>query len=403
MKFLLVASFPDSILSFRGAMIQSIQALGHEVHILSPVPKNNPHVFSPLEKSGCIIHTFDLDRKGMSVFRDLCVLLRISFLLCTIKPDILFSYTIKPVIYTGLISMVCPVVSRYCLITGLGYAFQNEKSRRTASQYLAQTLYRFALMGVTKVFFQNPDDQRLFRDKQILSNQTPSVVVNGSGVDIAGFRPCALPSKFSFLLIARLIKAKGILEFAEAAESILQNYEDVSFKVAGWTETGVDSIPDEVVAGWTKNRFVEFLGSIEDVRSAIADSSVYVLPSYREGTPRTVLEAMAMGRAIITTDVPGCKETVIDGHNGYLVPPKDVQALTLAIRRFLDNPSLATTMGKRSREIAVKKYDVKKVNKNILREMNLLASVERKEIRNFRECDGSKDVGNLSRQNEFNV
>lgn len=374
MKFLLVASFPNSIVSFRGAMIRSIQALGHEVHVLSPSPPENSDSLRVLEQFGCIIHSFDLDRKGMSVLSDLRSLLRIVFLLCTIKPDILFSYTIKPVVYTGLISMVCPVPSTYPLITGLGYAFQNENNRRTLLQFFAQTLYRFALLGVTKVFFQNPDDERLFRDKRLLRNRTPSVVVNGSGVDVAVFQPCPLPSKFSFLLIARLIKAKGIIEFAEAAESILQSYEGVgvSFKIAGWTETGVDSIPKEVVDGWTQNRFVEFLGSLKDVRTAIAESSVYVLPSYREGTPRTVLEAMAMGRAIITTDVPGCRETVVDGHNGYLVPPRDSKALSEAMGRFLDDPSLALEMGRRSREMAVEKYDVEKVNEVILREMNLL-------------------------------
>ena len=122
------------------------------------------------------------------------------------------------------------------------------------------------------------------------------------------------------------------------------------------------------------NRTVEFLGPLEDVRSAISDSSVYVLPSYREGTPRTVLEAMAMGRAIITTDVPGCRETVIDGHNGFLVPPRDSKALSQAIGRFLDDPSLALTMGKRSRELAVEKYDVEQVNEVILGEMGLLES-----------------------------
>ncbi len=374
MKFLLVASFPNSIVSFRGAMIRSIQALGHEVHVLSPSPPENSDSLRVLEQFGCIIHSFDLDRKGMSVLSDLRSLLRIVFLLCTIKPDILFSYTIKPVVYTGLISMVCPVPSTYPLITGLGYAFQNENNRRTLLQFFAQTLYRFALLGVTKVFFQNPDDERLFRDKRLLRNRTPSVVVNGSGVDIAVFQPCPLPSKFSFLLIARLIKAKGIIEFAEAAESILQSYEGVgvSFKIAGWTETGVDSIPKEVVDGWTQNRFVEFLGSLKDVRTAIAESSVYVLPSYREGTPRTVLEAMAMGRAIITTDVPGCRETVVDGHNGYLVPPRDSKALSEAMGRVLDDPSLAHEMGRRIREMSVEKYDVEKVNEVILREMNLL-------------------------------
>jgi len=373
MKFLIVASFGKSILNFRGALIESLQSLGIEVHALFP-HENEPELIKPLIEKGIKVHNLKLCRKGTSIIADLLALFDLFSKIRFIKPDIVFSYTIKPVVYTGLISMVCLVPSRYALITGLGYAFQNENSRRNRAQFFAQTLYRFALIGATKVFFQNSDDQRLFREKHLIRKRTPSVVVNGSGVDINFFKPRNLPSAFSFLLIARLIKAKGILEFTEAAESVLQNYENVSFKVAGWTETGVDSIPQEVIDSWSMNRTVEFLGPLEDVRSAISDSSVYVLPSYREGTPRTVLEAMAMGRAIITTDVPGCRETVIDGHNGFLVPPRDSKALSQAIGRFLDDPSLALTMGKRSRELAVEKYDVEQVNEVILGEMGLLES-----------------------------
>lgn len=374
MKFLIVASFGKSILNFRGALIESLQSLGIEVHVLCPL-ENQIELIKSLNQKGIKVHNLKLCRKGTSFIADLLSLLDLLAKIRFIKPDIVFSYTIKPVVYTGLISMVCLVPSRYALITGLGYAFQNENSRRNIAQFLAQTLYRFALRGATKVFFQNPDDKRLFRKRHLIRKRTPSVVVNGSGVDINFFKPRNLPSAFSFLLIARLIKAKGILEFAEAAESIVESHENVSFKIAGWTETGVDSIPQEVIDSWSKNRTVEFLGPLEDVRSAISDSSVYVLPSYREGTPRTVLEAMAMGRAIITTDVPGCRETVIDGHNGYLVPPRDSKALSHAMHRFLDDPSLALIMGKRSRRIAVEKYDVDKVNEVILREMDLLESV----------------------------
>jgi glycosyltransferase involved in cell wall biosynthesis len=373
-KFLIIASFGQSILSFRGALIESLQSLGLDLHVLFP-HQNQLEVSRSLLDKGVKVHDFKLSRKGTSYIADFLALIDLFLKIRAIKPEIVLSYTIKPVVYTGLISLVWPIQSRYALITGLGYAFQNENCRRNLTQILAQTLYRFALRGATKVFFQNPDDERLFRERSLLNDETPSVVVNGSGVDVAFFKPCDLPPRHSFLLIARLIKAKGILEFAEAAESIVESHENVSFKIAGWTETGVDSIPQEVIDSWSKNRTVEFLGPLEDVRSAISDSSVYVLPSYREGTPRTVLEAMAMGRAIITTDVPGCRETVIDGHNGYLVPPRDSKALSHAMHRFLDDPSLALIMGKRSRRIAVEKYDVDKVNEVILREMDLLESV----------------------------
>ena len=223
-----------------------------------------------------------------------------------------------------------------------------------------------------KSFFQNPDDLHLFRDNRILKIDTPSQIVNGSGVDINFYSPCSLPTKISFLLIARLLKAKGILEYLEAAQTIKQHCSEVNFKLAGLIECGVDSIPSSIVNRLKSNYPVEFLGSLGDVRPAISNCSVYVLPSYREGTPRTVLEAMAMGRAIITTDVPGCRETVIEGYNGFMVEPRNSQSLFNAMLRFVDNPSLVYSMGQKSREIAVNKYDVRKVNKVILTEMGFI-------------------------------
>lgn len=367
----MVASYPESIIGFRGALIESIQSLGIQVHILFPNSKNE-ETCCKLAKMGVVVHDYKINRKGTSIIIELWTIFSLCTKIINIKPDILFSYTIKPVIYSGLLSFFYPVSTSFALITGLGYAFQNQKNRRNLTQVIAQNLYRFSLKKVTKVFFQNPDDEQLFRERRLLKKQKSSVVVNGSGVDIEAFHPCDLPPNFSFLLIARLIKAKGIFEFLEAAKSISQKYKNVSFKLVGRSETGFDSITQEQRSELVNNHSIEFLGSLDDVRSAISSSSVYVLPSYREGTPRTVLEAMAMGRAIITTDVPGCRETVIDGHNGYLVPPRDSKALIQAMHRFLDNPALAMTMGKRSRELVVEKYDVQKVNYKMLKEMNLL-------------------------------
>ena len=172
-------------------------------------------------------------------------------------------------------------------------------------------------------------------------------------------------------MIGRLLGDKGVREFAEAARKIKALHPEVRFNVVGWIDSNPDAIAQSELDAWVADGTLEFLGKLDDVRPAIAACTVYVLPSYREGTPRTVLEAMAMGRPIITTDAPGCRETVIDGDNGFLVPVQSVDALVDAMLKFIEDPALAPRMGRRSRQIAEDKYDVHKVNAVMLREMGI--------------------------------
>jgi glycosyltransferase involved in cell wall biosynthesis len=232
-------------------------------------------------------------------------------------------------------------------------------------------LYALSLRSATLVFFQNPDDQALFQQLQLIGSETPTTVVNGSGVDLGDFNVVSLPEKISFLLIARLLGDKGVREFVDAARAVRAEYEHVVFKVVGWIDENPDAILQEELDAWVGDGTLVFLGRLKDVRPAIADSSVYVLPSYREGTPRTVLEAMAMGRPVITTDAPGCRETVVDGENGFLISVKDVQGLTAAMLKFVYSPDLISSMGKKSRALAELKYDVDKVNAAMLRGMGI--------------------------------
>jgi glycosyltransferase involved in cell wall biosynthesis len=221
------------------------------------------------------------------------------------------------------------------------------------------------------VFFQNPDDEKLFRELGLLRRSTKSVLVNGSGVDLEAFRPVPFPPEISFLMIARLISLKGIHDYAKAAEAVRARHADVPFRLAGWIDDTPDAIREQDLRRWVDGGTLEFLGKLDDVRPALAAASVYVLPSHREGTPRTVLEAMAMGRPVVTTDAPGCRETVRHGHNGFLVPVSDPVALAGALERFLQSPSLLEEMGRESRRIAVEKYDVHCVNAVMLKEIGL--------------------------------
>lgn len=380
MKFLIISSFPPSVLNFRGKLLEAIHQRGYEIHIIAPDLALFPAEHENLLDLGYCVHEVPMQRTGTNPASDLKTLLSMYALITKIKPDYVLSYTIKPVIYGTLAAWLAKVPYRYALITGLGYAFQNVEthSKRSIFQKLVHGLYQQALSRSHKAFFQNPDDLKLFQDLNLLKSQIPSVMVNGSGVNVTDFNILPLPTneqqqaKISFLLIARLLIDKGVREYAQAAQIIKQKHPNVEFNLVGWIDENPSAITQQELDQWVTKKTVKYWGKLADVRPAIAESSVYVLPSYREGTPRTVLEAMAMGRAIITTDAPGCRETVVDGDNGFLVEVKSVESLVEAMQKFIHQPELIEKMGNRSREIALHKYDVHQVNIHMMQEMGLI-------------------------------
>ena len=380
MKFLIISSFFPSVLNFRGKLLEAIHQQGYEIHIIAPDLASFPTEHEKLLDLDYCVHEVPMQRTGTNPASDLKTLLSMYALIKKIKPDHVLSYTIKPVIYGTLAAWLAKVPNRYALITGLGYAFQNVEthSKRSIFQKLVHALYQQALSRSHKAFFQNPDDLKLFQDLNLLKSQISSVVVNGSGVNVTDFNILPLPTneqqqaKISFLLIARLLIDKGVREYALAAEIIKQKHPNVEFNLVGWIDENPSAITQQELDQWVTKKTVKYWGKLADVRPAIAESSVYVLPSYREGTPRTVLEAMAMGRAIITTDAPGCRETVVDGDNGFLVEVKSVESLVEAMQKFIHHPELIEKMGNRSREIALHKYDVHQVNTHMMQEMGLI-------------------------------
>ena len=379
MKFLIVSSFLPSVLNFRGKLLEAIHAKGYEIHICAPDLTDFPHELEQLKNMGYQVHSVPMQRTGTNPMQDLKTLLALVALMRQIQPDYVLSYTIKPVIYGTFAARLAQVPHSFALITGLGYAFQNvESGKRSIFQKMVHGLYAQALKFADKVFFQNPDDLKLFRDMHLLDAKKPAVVVNGSGVNVQDFDVMPLPendegeAKESFLLIARLLGDKGVREYAEAARIVKAKHPDAEFHLVGWIDDNPSAISQAELDAWVADKTVNYWGKLSDVRPAIQASSVYVLPSYREGTPRTVLEAMAMGRAIITTDAPGCRETVINGQNGYLVGVKSVDDLVQSMQYFIEDPKRIRYMGQRSREIALNKYDVHQVNKHMMTEMGML-------------------------------
>lgn len=370
---LIAASYSPSLVNFRGALVKALRARGHRVHACAPGLPDDLATRDWLEAQGVVCHDVPLSRVGLNPLKDLATLVALVQLMRAIRPNVFLGYTIKPVIWGVLAARMAGVPRRVALITGLGYAFTGGASgMRAVVQRIARALYAQALRSADLVFFQNPDDRDDFRRLGLLPESTAVELVNGSGVDIEQFSVAALPEgPTRFLLIARLLGDKGIREYVAAAGQLAKRWPGVEFHLVGGQDPSPNGISEKEAESWTHEAHFVWHGALNDVRTAISACHVYVLPSYREGTPRTVLEAMSMGRPVVTTDAPGCRETVEDGHNGFLVEPRDAASLAEAMERFLVDPGLIPRMGAASRRIAQDKYDVDKVNASMIAAIGL--------------------------------
>lgn len=366
----LVGGYAPSLLNFRGKLLEELVRRGHKVGAVAPDATDE--IKAGLAKIGVTYYDIALHRRGLNPVKDLSSLWRLFRLFRSIKPDVVLGYTIKPVVYGSMAARLAGVGCISSMITGLGYTFMAHSGRARILKALAVFLYRISIRHNRVVFFQNYDDLQVFDDYKLLSGNTRSVVIPGSGVDLDHFAPVALPKQDSFLMIARLVREKGVLDYLEAARLIKVDYPYVCFRLLGHTGKGTSYISDTELAQACEAGIVDYLGTMKDVRPAMADCSVYVLPTHGgEGTPRTVLEAMAMGRAVITTDTPGCREAIADGENGLLVPPQNVTALVTAMKRMLDGRQERDKMGATNREKALQIYDVHKVNAMITQSLGL--------------------------------
>lgn len=373
-RILVVAGLAESLVNFRGHLIQDLASAGHDVHVAAPGIDGDPQISQRLRELGASPHDIPLKRVGMNPVSDLRTLLALVHLFRTVKPHTVLAYTIKPVVWGGIAARLARVPCFFALITGLGYAFtENAKGARAFLQRLLQVLYRVSLRGASGVIFQNPDDAAEFSDRGLLPVQLAPRIVNGSGVDTNDFSVADFPEyPTRFLLIARLLGDKGIREFAEVARRFKDGNIPAEFHLVGPIDPSPNGLPETTVKQWHADGLLRWHGSLSDVRPAISSAHVYVLPSfYREGTPRTILEAMSMGRPIVTTDAPGCRETVEQGVNGFLVPVRNAEALAEAMRKFVGDPGAIAQMGAQSRRIAEEKYDVRKVNAHMMEAMGL--------------------------------
>jgi glycosyltransferase involved in cell wall biosynthesis len=364
----LITSQAFSLGNFRGPLIRDLVRAGIEVYALAP--DYDPAQREVVRALGAVPVDFSLSRTGMNPLRDGLDMLRLAILLRRLRVDMSLGYFIKPVIYGTLAAWVAGVPHRFSLIAGLGFVFTPSSARLSRKRRMlrkgVEGLYRLALRRVERVIFQNDSDLAEFVEGGLVAAEK-AVVICGTGVDLAEWpsvRPVVEP--VTFLLAARLLREKGIVEYAKAARRVKARYPQARFILLGGLDPNPGGLSRAEVQAWVAEGLLEWPGHVE-VKPWLAQASVYVLPSYyREGVPRSTQEALAMGRPVITTDAPGCRETVVDGENGFLVPVRDVEALAERMIRFIEEPALIETMGRAARRLAEERFDVRRINARIL-------------------------------------
>jgi glycosyltransferase involved in cell wall biosynthesis len=370
-KILVVGAYAPSLINFRGPLIRALAAAAHEVTAMAA--EAPPTVVESLRAMGACYRRYGVRRGGMNPVVEIRTLLALRRVIKEVEPHVVLAYTVKPIVWTGIALRAFPSPRFVAMIEGVGYAFHGTSWRRRAIRLLVSALYRRALERAYRVVFLNPDNLREFVSRGIV-DPAKCELVNGAGVDTQTFTPVPLPrGPVSFLTIARLLGEKGIREYAEAARLVRKRYPESVFRLIGPEDESPDRIPFAEVRRWHEEGVLEYGGVADDVRPDIAACHVYVLASYHEGLPRTVLEAMAMGRPILTTDAPGCRETVVPGQTGFLVPVRDVDALVDRMTWFVENRSEIERMGQRGRAMAVERFDTRLINERLMRIMAVTA------------------------------
>ena len=358
----------DTLYRFRLEIIKRFLEKDYAVYALAPeIPDD---FLAELQSLGVIFKKINCKRKTVNIFDTFLSILYLTKELKKLNPNIVFSYTHKAVVVGSICAFLAGRLRSFSLITGTGHIFDNSTIVERVKRFLGILGFKLALRVNEKIFFQNPDDLRLFCNLKMVS-ENKTFLVNGSGVDLDKFSVSNIPEQPVFLCMSRLIKSKGLIEYAEASRIVKKNFPSARFLLHGFPDNHNDSIDEEeIITSWKEKYGIEYLGFSNDPVSDISKCSVYVLLSYNEGTPRSVLEAMSLGRPIITTDVPGCRETVKNGKNGYLVPHKNSYEAAQAMMRLMD-PSLRENMARSSREYCEEKFDVHIVNRKILSEMEI--------------------------------
>ncbi len=366
MKALIFINTSWNIVNFRSGLIRALLKKGYEVHALAPEDKYSSH----LPAMGVIYHPITMDNSRGHIIKDLGLLKQINQIYKKVKPDVTLHYTVKPNIY-GSIAARWQSIPCINTVSGLGTVFLTE----SLTSKVAKLLYRWSFGYPQRVFFQNAEDLDQFQSMGLLT-KTNHGVVGGSGVNTQFFEPTKLPSKepFTFLMMARLLEDKGVREYAKAAETLKAKGLNIQCNLLGNPEIGHSrGVPSAVIETWVANGYINYLGETGDVKPFINQSHIVVLPSYREGLPKSLLEAASMQRPLIATRVPGCMEVVKDQINGFLCRPKDSEDLAVKMEAMYNRSKEALeSMGQAGRALVQAKFEEHVVVDQYLKAIGLI-------------------------------
>ncbi|WOE30899.1 glycosyltransferase family 4 protein [Acinetobacter sp. SAAs470] len=373
----LIGTTASNLYLFRKDFILSCRQRGIIVYTL--ISEYNDEWIEKIKSLDAQVLTYNLSRAGLNPLSDIKSMLEIKNYIKQYQPDLVFSFFTKPVIYGSLAAKLAGVSNIVGMIEGLGSPFTEHPNGQSFKMKLVQffqvSLYRVVFPFLNKIIFLNNDDPKdLIISKKIYHRKDSIHVLGGIGLKLEDY-PYSLwdtTSNISFVIIGRLLVEKGIYEYLAAAKIVKLKYPNTSFKVIGALDTQNPSgLTQQELNQVIQSGIIEYKDFTNQIAEELKNTSVFVLPSYREGVPRSTQEAMAIGRPVITTDVPGCRDTVKDGINGFLIPKWDVQTLANKMIYFIENPEQINIMGQQSYLIAQKKFDVIKVNKKLLSILNI--------------------------------
>ena len=364
-KILIIGGKAWSIVNFRGSLIKKLIEKGYEVTAIASEATSLD--LKKIKNLGARYLNIDLKSNTVSVFKDISYFFALKNIILKLSPDIIISYTMKPVIYSGLVIFFQKKINFYPLITGLGSIFNTNKIILYPVKIILIFLCKILLRNAKTIIFQNRDNLKYFNNCGI-APKVKKIIISGSGVDINHFNVQPFNKKnITFLLIARLLRDKGIIEYIEAAKIIKSKIKDINFNLVGPKDNSYNKVDFNFILKNHNEGIINYFGQKKNVKPFITKCHVYVLPSYHEGLPRSVLEAMSMGRPILTTNVPGCKETVLNNKNGFLVPSKNVRVLVKKMTWFINNRKEIFKMGKKSRYLVEEKFTYKKINEKFIK------------------------------------
>lgn len=358
-KLLFLVNSADFFLSHRAVIAVAARGIGYEVHVATP-PADS---IQCIQDMGFQHHSIEMERSGQNPLKELMTLVQIFWLFRRVRPDIVHLVTIKPVLYGGVTARFLCVQSVVAAVSGLGTVFTAESVLARFRKVLISFLYRHAFkQNKLVVIFQNPDDRQLLLDSGAVSSEQ-ACLIRGSGVDLDSYSYFPEPDDVpTVVMAARLLKDKGVHEYLDAARILRDRNVSVKFKLIGAPDPGnPSSVTSEQIELWKKEGVVELSGYSDQVAKHYTNAHIVCLPSYREGLPKGLIEAAACGRPVVTTDVPGCRDAIIPGQTGLLVPVMNAAALADAIQALVESPSLRQQMGLAGRAFAEREFSIQNV------------------------------------------